>query len=95
MSYRRRMEILLERRRQRAMDNHADRDIYYSHRLRVCEDILSRVFSRKVSLTYKGGWVRFNGKNYRVEAIEAHAMYLDALTKEREDDQALLSGSAC
>lgn len=90
MSYRQRMEVLTERRRRRAMDDRGDRDMYYSQRLKVCESILSRIFSRRVALIYSNGWVRFNEKNYRVEAIEAHAMYLDALTKEREDDYQIL-----
>lgn len=89
MSYRRRQEILIERRQRRAMDDRADRDMYYSHRLRVSEEILSRLFSRKVSLTVHGGWVRFNGKNYRIDQIEQYALRLDALAKEREDEQVL------
>lgn len=89
MSFRRRQEIIIERRRRRAQDDRADRDMYYSHRLRTTEEILSRLFSRKVSLTVSGGWVRFNGKNYRIDQIEQHALRLDALAKEREDEQAI------
>ncbi len=89
MSFRRRQELIIERRRRRAQGDRADRDMYYSHRLRTTEEILSRLFSRKVSLTVSGGWVRFNGKNYRIDQIEQHALRLDALAKEREDEQVL------
>lgn len=78
MSYRRRMELELERRQRRAMDERADRNMYYSHRLQFCEEILSRVYERPVTLVVERGWVNFNGRNFRVPAIEALAMRLDA-----------------
>lgn len=68
------------------MEDRSERELYYSHRLKLSEEILSRVFCKPVSLVVVGGWVRFNGKNYRVPQIEAHALYLDACMKESENE---------
>lgn len=87
MSYRRRMELLNERRMRRAMDERCDQEMYYSHRLKLSEDILSRYFKTPVSLVVKNGWVRFRGKNYRVPEIERYAIEKDAAMQEHCHDE--------
>ena len=52
--------------------------MYYEQRLRRVESILSTTYNRNVVLVVRGGWVPFNGKNYRVDDIEALANELEA-----------------
>ena len=91
MSYRRRMEMELERRQRRAMDEKCNRGMYYSHRLKFCEEILSRVFDKPVSLVVMNGWVLIDGKRYRVSDMEAYALHMDARL-EHEDEIQDISG---